>query len=407
MVRRSGLLLAVCLTTLSGTGALAADSDKDGLRDSFESKWGVTDPNSPDTDGDGVIDSAEDDDGDRLGNLGEQRFGTNPGDRDSDGDGTADGAEDQDRDGISNAREQDRRALPKGLKPALARAANDVPEAHADCFVGLSSAVVKRCRLGDLDADETVAIFGDSHALQWVPALRRAASRDGWKLVTLLKGGCPSVEVLTSGQYRIDGDRACSRWRRDAIAWLRTHPPELIIIANSDGYGLVDARGAPVRNLSTRVKMWKRGLSRTARALPGRSELMILGEGPDNEGDPVKCLARNRGNMAACVTRRSKPSRRRFEQAERQVAAATGAHFRSLYGKVCSYDPCPLVQGDILMWRDHAHLTATYVKQLAPSMGALVLELLRPGQAATGGLERLGPPAPPTFRTWLRRGLLR
>ena len=35
-------------------------------------------------------DEAEDDDGDRLGNLGEQRWGTHPGKKDTDGDGTPD-----------------------------------------------------------------------------------------------------------------------------------------------------------------------------------------------------------------------------------------------------------------------------------------------------------------------------
>src|SRR3990172_3454196 len=51
-----------------GTAAAArADRDGDGLTDDLETRWGVTDPDYPDSDGDGVVDPAEDSDGDHLG----------------------------------------------------------------------------------------------------------------------------------------------------------------------------------------------------------------------------------------------------------------------------------------------------------------------------------------------------
>ncbi len=118
--------LALALLLLGALPAAAADRDGDGLRDGFERRYGVTDPDRRDSDGDGVVDAAEDNDGDELGNLGEQRFGTHPGKRDSDGDGRADGREDHDRDGRSNAREQDQRPVPAGLRPSLAAAAKDL-----------------------------------------------------------------------------------------------------------------------------------------------------------------------------------------------------------------------------------------------------------------------------------------
>ncbi len=84
-------LAALLLTVLTTPGVLAADRDRDGLADWFERKYGVTSPDRKDSDWDGVIDAAEDNDGDRLSNLGEQRFGTHPGQPDSDGDGISDG----------------------------------------------------------------------------------------------------------------------------------------------------------------------------------------------------------------------------------------------------------------------------------------------------------------------------
>ena len=187
---RRGAALGLVLLLLAALPAAAADRDGDGLRDGFEARYGVTDPDRRDSDGDGVIDAAEDNDGDKLGNLGEQRFGTHPGKRDSDGDGRSDGREDKDGDGRSNAREQDQRPLPAGLRPSLAKAPDDITRYAATCGVRSGQAAVNRCVFGDPDAATTVVLMGDSKATMYLPPLIVASRQEGWRLVSLLKGRC-------------------------------------------------------------------------------------------------------------------------------------------------------------------------------------------------------------------------
>ena len=63
---------------------------------------------SPDTDGDGVVDSLDpDDDGDGLSDAAEWQLGTDPRNADTDGDGLPDGQEDADRDGVIDPGETD------------------------------------------------------------------------------------------------------------------------------------------------------------------------------------------------------------------------------------------------------------------------------------------------------------
>lgn len=69
----------------------ALDTDGDGLKDAFE--YGFLRTDLADSDGNGVLDGAEDEDGDGLSNLAEQSRGLNPGQADTDGDRLNDYAE--------------------------------------------------------------------------------------------------------------------------------------------------------------------------------------------------------------------------------------------------------------------------------------------------------------------------
>ncbi len=69
------------------------DTDHDGLANSWERTWSLTNPRRWDTDRDGLSDGREDPDRDGLTNVAEQRLGTNPRRADTDADGWTDGAE--------------------------------------------------------------------------------------------------------------------------------------------------------------------------------------------------------------------------------------------------------------------------------------------------------------------------
>lgn len=375
----ASLASAILLVLVPLGVATAADADGDGLRDAFETRWGVSDPADWDSDDDGVIDAAEDGDRDRLGDLGEQRFGTDPSRADSDRDSIPDGREDVDADGSDNAQEQDRRPLPTDLRPPLARAARDLAPYKARCGVAPGGSRVNRCVFGDPDGRVVVALVGDSHAQQLTPAARRAAEAAGWKLVTLIKGACPPVlGVLAPRQYEIDRGESCDTWRRGALRWLRQHPPTLILITHSDAYGLVDAAGRTL-SLAGRLAAWRAGMQNTLAAMPARSRVVVLGDTPHNRADPVSCLARHPRDMAACVTPRVQPRARIVERTIRRATLAAGELHRSLYAKVCSYDPCPLVQGDILIYRDRTHLTATFSRRITPAVASVVAGALEAG----------------------------
>ena len=118
--------------------------------------------------------------------------------------------------------------------------------------------------------------------------------------------------------------------------------------------------------------MWKKALASTLAALPKSSKVLVIGNAPHNRGNPRKCLKRNPDDISACVTPRAGRDWRKIDNALKATARARGAHYGSVYGKICSYDPCPLVQGNILMWRDKGHITEKFAVQLSPAVRALL-----------------------------------
>jgi hypothetical protein len=336
----------------------------------------VTSPDLADSDWDGVIDSAEDNDGDRLGNLGEQRFGTDPGRRDSDGDGTPDGAEDADGDGRSNAKQQDRRPLPAGLTPSLADALRDWGAVAGGCDSRNGTSRLVRCAFGPSGTGTRVVLVGDSHAMMMVDPIARVATRDGWRLVTMLKGGCsPILGTMNRGQWRLDRGRSCRRWRLKAIDAIAAQPPELVIITASESYKLVESDGHVIPRYR-RPPLWQSGAERMIEHMPPGTNVLLLGDVPQNWNHPIHCLTRYAHDISRCVSRRQPLSKRGQERAFRAAAANTGQTFATLYGKVCSYDPCPLVQGKTLMWRDKSHLSGTFARKLTPSVRKTIRRVL-------------------------------
>ena len=373
-VLRAGAITGLGLIVLT-TPMLAADSDGDGLADAFERRWGVTDHLDPDSDRDGVIDSAEDLDGDRLGNLGEQRSRTNPANRDTDGDGIPDGKEDADRDGVSNAREQDKRIVPKGLRPTLGVADDDRQPDRIRCQAKHRVSAVKSCVFGDRSAATTVVLVGDSIMTMYLTAFKRIADARGWRLMTMTKAACPAfVGLHGTLQYRIDKGRSCRAWRRNVIDRLHANPPDFIIFGHAP-YRLKTISGADVP-VSGRPAAWQQAVKNTLGRLPAESEVLVLGLLPRTRTDPVGCLRNHRRDLSRCVTSAVPAANRSVDRAIARGARRGGGRYATLHDKVCTYDPCPLVQGKVLMWRDSVHLTETFASKLRPSISAMLDERL-------------------------------
>ncbi len=383
-MRRTLVVGLALLMSLAASPAFGADTDGDGLRDGFERRYGVSSPLSADSDGDGVIDSAEDSDGDRLSDKGEQRFHTDPTNPDSDGDGISDSAEDSDGNGRNNALEQDRRPVPRVLRSALGEATEDMSPQRVECQTWHGDSDITACEFGDLESETHIVLAGDSHATVYITPLRRIAEDHGWHLTTMNKGACPAFPGLFGdNQWQIDEGRSCLRWQERLMSRLSDDPVDLVVFAHAPSYRLRTTDGKSVAKWR-RTGEWRRALVRTAERLPEETAILALGGTPRNfHGHPVKCLARNRQDISACVSRRQPEAMRFTDVGLKEAASVSRVRFDTLFDKICTYDPCPIIQGDVLIYRDSHHLSETFAQQLQPSLDRILVDAVAAANGTT------------------------
>ncbi|MEU8179531.1 acyltransferase family protein [Micromonospora sp. NPDC049044] len=252
------------------------------------------------------------------------------------------------------------------IVPDPARAARDAPllQAAKSCHVSLESATPEVCVFGKTDSATTIALAGDSHADQWVPAMRLAAEANGWRLATYTKGGCPFLTAEISLNDRPYS--SCTQWNESVRQKLLGEDrPDLLVVTNAE---------YPVRGES--AANWRSALARELRSTWGGMiaqgvPVVVLRDTPLHLKDIAECVSKNRNRLTKCATARTEALGRGGGPAQEAAAdGLTGAHLIDLNDWICPADRCAPVIGGVLVWRDAHHLSATYSATLAPQVGA-------------------------------------
>ena len=189
---------------------------------------------------------------------------------------------------------------------------------------------------------------------------------------------------------------SCKTWRGRAEAWLRAHPPDVIVVSNTRDYHLVSSTGKVLTGRAFESR-WREGLATTLGKLPGSSVRVVLGDTPHMVKDIPVCLGAHGDDVSACQTRRADAWRKPHDAAEAAAAADRHVVFVSLNATVCSYDPCPIVVDNLLMWRDPSHMTATYAAELAPAVVPFLQEALATARTARAPRSSLAAPNSAAF----------
>ncbi len=254
--------------------------------------------------------------------------------------------------------------------PDLALAAQDRSDAYPDdCFTGAPYDGRRTCTYGD--GPTKVALVGNSHAGQWLPALQRIADQRGWTITTYLISYCnvTGARLALPDPEQSDNCIDYGRWvleqtKASAYDLVITSERQSALVEGRDWVGTQRAAQAAYRDY---LRHWADSGARVVvlqdQVVPDRS----VGRVPE-------CLAAADGDVDVCSWRQDQPipSDPDVYRWMDPLDAAARELDDPRVGRVqtqdllCSDGTCRPVVGTVVTFFDASHVTATYAATMAP-----------------------------------------
>ena len=155
-------------------------------------------------------------------------------------------------------------SVPSHVQPPVLRLSTAFVQKYRNCMQGPKEIDIRTCSFGDPTSTRTLLVFGDSHAMQWMPALDTYGSQAGYHVVTLYKAGCPTPSVTVFLPAPLPSTSRfpfpeCNAWRAAALDYIGRTKPNLVVTAYSEGQTSTTGQSDPAR--------WLSGLRKTVRAV--------------------------------------------------------------------------------------------------------------------------------------------
>lgn len=227
------------------------------------------------------------------------------------------------------------------VQPPLNRLTADVSADSRNCYIR-EGQDPQPCVFGYSGTDaKRIALVGESHATSLLPALKPILFENKWQLTTLTGFECKFIEPLPPKCPF--GDRIEEQ--------LIANPYDLVLFAQFNRPGIT-----PQNYLDAWVPIAETG-----------ARIAVMSDNPMTSQDALTCVMRSRFDpeqIYRCGTEQSEafPYPDPISTAAKAVDGATLIDLTYLY---CRDDFCPSVIGDVIVYRDRHHITATFARTLA------------------------------------------
>jgi len=228
------------------------------------------------------------------------------------------------------------------------------PAVYGDgCHVNYGENKSGDCSYGDLNSKTTVVLYGDSHAAQWFPALEKLAKQRRFKLISLTKSACSSVDAPRPDRGAFK-NADCVEWRSNSIARINDLKPTAVIVSNFQYF-------APPASFPDRNKWWKDGQRKLFSDLQGSSKnLIYIGDTPRPLRDIPSCLATK--DLKGCDSSKKTPLEiiDEFEKINPTSWLCTSL--------------CPAIQDGYVVYRDGSHISVAASLALSAKLAAQLIQ---------------------------------
>lgn len=248
--------------------------------------------------------------------------------------------------------------------PMAAR--NDLAEAYSQgCIASSRDEDVRVCRYGKTSGTTVVAV-GDSHMVQWLPALAGMADQKGFDLHAITKTGCAYMSILEEEMDTIE-KKSCAVWNAKVSRVLDEIQPDVVIFANSMGASHM-LGSSPDRTEKVAARMAEAWAGLRASQSP---RLIAIRETPRMREAPPSCLMREKATPGFCDTPRWAAIGK--DSLVTLAAAKVGdVSVIDMNDAICGAESCSTSIDDVYVWRDQHHMTASFVRTLTDDLSRRV-----------------------------------
>ncbi|CAN5367252.1 acyltransferase family protein [soil metagenome] len=250
------------------------------------------------------------------------------------------------------------------MRPTVLEAKDDLPASTTEgCISDFSNTGVINCAYGDKTATRTVALAGGSHAEHWLTALDILGKQHGFKVVTYLKMGCP---LTTEEVPKVMGSNKdypnCHTWNERVMDKLIADKPDFVFTTSTRPWNIKSGDVMP----ATYIGIWQSLADSNIPVLAMRDTPWILDE--DRKPFlPADCLA-DGGDAISCGMKRSQALSSRNPTLD-FVKQFPQLKPLDMTDAVCREDLCRAVEGNVLIYHDSHHFTATYMRSMTDELG--------------------------------------
>jgi hypothetical protein len=245
----------------------------------------------------------------------------------------------------------------------------DVPAVYPDgCQQDQRRSKPLTCTYGDKQSSRTLFLVGGSHSGHWLPALDIIAKQNGWRLVTYIKSAC----LFRTREKLKRPNPSCEAWNDKVLEILLREKPEILFTTSTNGSG--DAERVPQGFIQRWEQLEQAGIKVVAvRDTPWMN--FNVAECVETNGLDAPECSRPRAQMLAAV-----------DPAQRLAKKPSNVSFIDLNRYFCTDTTCVPAVGNVMIYRDGDHMTATYARTLAPVLQQELAGVMPPGWIKPSGL---------------------
>ncbi|TCI97373.1 acyltransferase family protein [Aeromicrobium sp. IC_218] len=257
----------------------------------------------------------------------------------------------------------------EAFAPSLTEVEDDnANEATRSCDQDIEGTDPASCTFGDPEGETVVAMIGNSKTRQWIPVMDEIGKERGWRIESFTKSACEFTAAPTrNGSDPLDDYPECDEWNRNVVRTVTEDlKPDRVFTVLDTLKVAQESEDVPADELRTTriegVQQWWRTLTDAG------IDVAVLTAGPRLQLNIPDCVGSNEGHLTRCAVDRDKAYSTVWsvEDAEAAVDGVEGVGLVDMNGWVCPGEQCAPIIGDVLVYYDTHHVTATYTKTMRP-----------------------------------------